>query len=222
MKYDSSQYLIFMASDKLNFDRNATLCILSMLEGYVIKPGGIEPGQGSLSFKIHEPNKEIQEYDVVIECNGDIRIKGNIDCNPNIRFNLLGNAFSKLNNFSSSVIINDPSNKKSGIYYYKSNAYKAADMSRCYEYFDMESLKLLLNDCLNGNIDELEKMVGVNSNKMTNFGLKSDITKYIPKKKDDYSFSDALKSMSYDNIKKGIKNFTEKYKSEILPISSQR
>lgn len=222
MKYDSNQYLIFMVSDKLNFDRNATLGILSMLNGFVIEPGGIKVGEGSLSFKIHQPEKEIEKYDVIIECNGNVTVKGNIDCNPNLRFNLLGNAFSKTDNFQSSVIINDPSNKKAGIYYYTANVYKAADVSKCYEFFDMTTLKFLLKECLSESMDELEKVVDVSSKKMSNFGLKSDITKYISKQKDEYGFNDALRSMNYESINKRLGIFTEEYQSEILPVLFQK
>lgn len=232
MQFDSNVYLAYSLGKSLSdFNSKEIGTVISLLEGFAIKPGSIRYDKDqdaiAVNFLPSENEDDASIYQLYISKDRKVFIKMSV--NNSIKINILYPLYGM--NPSYSFFYKDPIEKFAGVYYYESSKLNTSDLKHYQQssYYDYATVATLQEDYLDGDKDKLEELISYDSTQISRLGFSEpDILKWGSESKccgldlDEKRYNDfnqQLRAINYNKVVEFMKSFQEEYQSVNKPIT---
>lgn len=232
MQFDSNVYLAYSLGKSLSdFNSKEIGTVISLLEGFAIKPGSIryDKDQDAIAVNFLPSENEDDASIDQLYISKDRKVFIKMSVNNSIKINILYPLYGM--NPSYSFFYKDPIEKFAGVYYYESSKLNTSDLKHYQQssYYDYATVATLQEDYLDGDKDKLEELISYDSTQISRLGFSEpDILKWGSESKScnavldeqRYSaFNQQLRAINYNKVVEFMKSFQEEYQSVNKPIT---
>lgn len=232
MQFDSNVYLAYSLGKSLSdFNSKEIGTVISLLEGFAIKPGSIryDKDQDAIAVNFLPSENEDDAGIDQLYISKDRKVFIKMSVNNSIKINILYPLYGM--NPSYSFFYKDPIEKFAGVYYYESSKLNTSDLKHYQQssYYDYATVATLQEDYLDGDKDKLEELISYDPTQISRLGFSEpDILKWGSESKScsavldeqRYSaFNQQLRAINYNKVIEFMKSFQEEYQSVNKPIT---